>query len=199
MPLHLPSRFALTLLAAALLSACNENGDDGSVADTAKPVITINNATLGNGVVLAAPASGTPVSFTISAAGRIKATDNSGAVTLSVLDVVGLEKSQVTLAADGLLTATNVLPATPVGRGYVTLRAKDASGNTVDSRVYFDINPSTDVAALSAAPGERVVRKLTVMDAVRSAVLEIPAGVVGLSGTAVLAGNEVTVTLDLTA
>ena len=198
MPLHLPSRFALTLLAAALLSACNGNNDDGATLDITKPVITINNATLVNGVVLAAPASGTPVSFTISAAGRITATDNSGAATLSVLDVVGLDKSQVTLAADGLLTATNVLPATPVGRGYVTLRAKDASGNTTDTRVYFDISPATDVAAMNTAPGESVVRKLTVMDSVRSAVLEIPAGVVGLSGTAVLAGNEVTVTLDLT-
>jgi hypothetical protein len=199
LPLRLPSRFALTLLSAALLSACNENGDSGITVDVTPPTITISNASLINGVVLAAPSSGTPVSFTIAAAGRIRAADNAGAVTLSVLDVVGLEKTQVILAADGTLSANNVLPSTPVGRGYVTLRARDASGNQADSRVYFDISPSTDVAAISAAPGERMVRKLTVMDSVRSAVLELPVGSVGLSGSAVLAGHEVTVTLDVTA
>jgi hypothetical protein len=73
--------FALTVLAAAL-SACNQNDDDPTaLPDSAKPVIVVTNASLINGLILDATQ---PQSLIISPAGRIKATDNSGKVSLSV-------------------------------------------------------------------------------------------------------------------
>lgn len=188
--IKISSRIALTAMTVSLLLACNENSSDPiSQPDITKPVISVANYSLVNGVVLDATK---PVSFTISPVGRIKATDNSGNVNLTVLDVVGLSKSQVVLQADGALVAKNITSTTLIGRGYVLLQAKDATGNMTTQKVYFDINPANSAAALTLTPEKSISSVFKVMENIRSAVLEMPT-TTGVSASVVLADNLLTV------
>lgn len=187
------SRIALTAMTVSLLLACNENSSDPiSQPDMTKPVISVTNSSLVNGVVLDATK---PVSFTISPAGRIKATDNSGNVSLTVLDVVGLSKSQVALQTDGALVANNITSSTPIGRGYVLLQAKDATGNVTTQKVYFDISPVNTAATLTLTSKQSISPVFKMMENIRSAVLEMPT-TTGVSASVVLADNLLTVNVN---
>lgn len=185
--------FALTALAAAL-SACNQNDDDPTAQpDSAKPVIVVANPSLINGLILEATQ---PQSLIISPAGRINATDNNGTAILSVRNVVGLSAEQVQLATDGTLSAINILPTQAIGRGYVVVRANDTSGNFTDSTVYFDISPSLNSTQVTITPTQSHTFKFAVMPNITSASVTVPTNVMGVSGQAYLAGNEVVITLN---
>jgi hypothetical protein len=196
--LHLARLPLFLLLAGVMLTGCNSNSTDGAIPDTTKPALTLNNPALVTGIVLAAPGSGTPVSFTIADTGRILATDNSGSYTLSVLQVVGLTAGQLTLDATGKLTAHDILPGNAIGRGHAVIRATDAAGNHSDITVYFDISPATVAAAGSVTQGQTVELRFPVSDAVASATLNLPGAPAGVTGTAVLVGHEVVVTFNTT-
>jgi hypothetical protein len=196
--------FALTVLAAAV-SACNQSNHDTTppsiinivpvkISDTTKPVLNISNASLVMGVIL--PNNATPSSFVIAPKGRITATDNNGTATLSVRNVVGLSAEQVQLAADGTLSAINILPTQAIGRGSVVVRATDASGNFSDSTVYFDISPSLSSTQATITPTQSHSFKFAVMPNVTSASVSVPNNVTGVSGQANLVGNEVVITLN---
>jgi hypothetical protein len=199
MPVLHSARLPLSLLlAGALLTGCNSNHTDGSTPDTTKPTLTLNNPALITGVVLAAPGSGTPVSFTIADSGRIVASDNSGSYTLSVVEAVGLATGQLTLDGTGKLTAHDILPGNAIGRGHVVIRATDAAGNHSDTTVYFDISPAPVAATGSVTQGQALELRFPVSDAVASATLSLPGAPAGVTGNAVLAGHEVVVTFNTT-
>lgn len=196
--------FALTVLAAAL-SACNQSNNDTTppsiinivpvkISDTTKPVLNISNASLVMGVIL--PNNATPSSFVIAPKGRITATDNNGTATLSVRQVVGLSAEQVQLAADGTLSAINILPTQAIGRGSVVVRATDASGNFTDSSVYFDISPNLSSTQATLGVGQSHTFNFAIMPNITSASVAMPNNVMGVSGQAYLAGNEVVITLN---
>jgi hypothetical protein len=179
------------LLSVALLNGCNQNDNDVQI-DTTKPVIIITDASLVMGVVTD---STSPVSFTIADKGRIKAVDDSGSVSLSVADVEGLSKAQVTLATDGTLTANNILATVPIGRGYVVIRATDSSGNYTDNNVYFDISPATTSTQANIAVGQSLTLRFPVMANSQQASVTLPTNPAGVSAVTNLAGNELSVTL----
>ncbi|MCB1658571.1 MAG: hypothetical protein KDI39_10110, partial [Pseudomonadales bacterium] len=185
--------FVLTALAAAL-SACNQNDDDPTAQpDSAKPVIVVSNPTLINGIILDATQ---PQSLTISPAGRINATDNSGKVSLSIQDVVGLSKSQMVLRANGELIANNITATTAIGRGFVVVRATDGSGNSADSTVYFDISPTASSTQATIKPTQSHSFSFAVMPNIVSASVSMPSNATGVSGQANLVGNNVEITLN---
>ena len=196
--------FALTVLAAAV-SACNQSNHDTTppsiinivpvkISDTTKPVLNISNASLVMGVIL--PNNATPSSFVIAPKGRITATDNNGIATLSVRNVVGLSAEQVQLAADGTLSAINILPTQAIGRGFVVVRATDTSGNFTDSTVYFDISPNLSSTQATLGVGQSHTFNFAIMPNITSASVAMPNNVMGVSGQAYLAGNEVVITLN---
>lgn len=183
----------LALLAAAL-SACNQNDLDIAQPDTTKPVITLNQPQLITGVQLSAI---TPVSFVIADVGRLSAIDNSGNATLSVVDVVGLLPSQITLAANGVLSANNITSTAAIGRGYVDVQALDSSNNSSRQRVYFDISPVLTATQANVVQGQSVSLRLPVMVNTQGASVVVDSAS-GVSGTAHLEGNEVVVNLSAT-
>lgn len=196
--------FSLTVLAAAV-SACNQSNHDTTppsiinivpvkISDTTKPVLNISNASLVMGVIL--PNNATPSSFVIAPKGRITATDNNGTATLSVRQVVGLSAEQVQLAADGTLSAINILPTQAIGRGSVVVRATDASGNFSDSTVYFDISPNLSSTQATLGAGQSHTFNFAIMPNVTSASVSVQNNVTGVSGQANLVGNEVVITLN---
>lgn len=176
------------------MSACNQNDDDPTAQpDKAKPVIVVSNPTLVNGIILDATQ---PQSLTISSAGRINATDNSGKVSLSLQDVVGLSKSQIELRANGELIANNITAATPIGRGHVVVRATDASGNTANNTVYFDISPTASSTQATIKPTQSHSFSFAVMPNITAASVSMPNNVTGVSGQASLVGNQVVIALN---
>ena len=179
---------------AAALSACNQNDHDVVTPDTIKPTLTITNASLVMGVIL--PSSATSSSFVIAPKGRITATDNNGTAALSLLKVVGLTAEQVQLAADGTITATNILPTQAIGRGYVVVRATDTSGNFSDSTLYFDISPNVSRTQPALSVGQSHTFSFAIMPNITSASVSLPSNAAGVSGQANLVGNEVVITLN---
>lgn len=153
-------------------------------------MIVVSNPTLVNGIILDATQ---PQSLTISPAGRINATDNSGKVSLSLQDVVGLSKSQIELRANGELIANNITAATPIGRGHVVVRATDASGNTANNTVYFDISPTASSTQATIKPTQSHSFSFAVMPNIVSASVIMPSNATGVSGQANLEGNQVVV------
>jgi hypothetical protein len=204
LPLKLLNSSAF-LLAIALLAGCNQSNHDTTppsiinivpvkISDTTKPVLNISNASLVMGVIL--PNNATPSSFVIAPKGRITATDNNGTATLSVRQVVGLSAEQVQLAADGTLSAINILPTQAIGRGYVVVRATDSSGNYTDSKVYFDILPSTASTQANVTVGQSLTLQFPVMANSQQANVSLPTNPTGISGVANLAGNELIVSFN---
>ncbi len=204
LPLKLLNSSAF-LLAIALLAGCNQSNHDTTppsiinivpvkISDTTKPVLNISNASLVMGVIL--PNNATPSSFVIAPKGRITATDNNGTATLSVRQVVGLSAEQVQLAADGTLSAINILPTQAIGRGYVVVRATDSSGNYTDSKVYFDISPSTASTQANVTVGQSLTLQFPVMANSQQANVSLPTNPTGISGVANLAGNELIVSFN---
>jgi len=110
--------------------------------------------------------------------------------------VVGLNKSQIVLRPDGELIANNITAATPIGRGYVVVRATDASGNFTDSTVYFDISPNLSSTQATLGVGQSHTFNFAIMPNITSASVAMPNNVMGVSGQAYLAGNEVVITLN---
>lgn len=192
------AHFPISLLLAAVLAGCNSNSTDASSPDTSKPTLTLSNPSLVTGVVLAAPSSGTAVGFTIADTGRILAADNSGSYTLSLVQAVGLTIGQLNLDATGKLTAHNILPSNAIGRGHAVIRATDAAGNYTDTTVYFDISPAPVAVTGSVTQGQALELRFPISDAVVSAALNLPSAPAGVTGTAVLIGHEVVVTINTT-
>lgn len=180
------------LMSVALLAGCNENDHDVQ-ADKTKPVISVTNPSLVMGVVLD---STTPVSFTIADKNRIKATDNSGSVSLSVVDVVGLSKAQISLATDGSLTASNILASAAIGRGYVLVRATDNSGNYMDNKVYFDISPATARTQADVIVGQSLTLRFPLMANSEQASVSLSTNIAGVSSVTNLVGNELSITFN---
>jgi hypothetical protein len=192
------AHFPVSLLLAAVLAGCNSNNTDAAAPDTSKPTLTLSNPLLVTGVVLAAPSSGTAVGFTIADTGRVLAADNSGSYTLSLVQAVGLATNQLTLDATGKLTAHDILPSNAIGRGHAVIRATDAAGNYADTTVYFDISPAPVAVTGSVTQGQALELRFPISDAVVSATISLPSAPAGVTGTAVLIGHEVVVTLNTT-
>lgn len=180
------------LVSVVLLAGCNQNDHDVQ-SDKTKPIFSVTNPSLVMGVVLD---STNPVSFAIADNGRIKVTDNSGSVSLSIVDVVGLNKTQVHLTANGTLTANNILATNAIGRGYVVLRATDSSGNFTDSKVFFDISPATVSTKANVTIGQSLTLHFPVMENSQQSNISLPSNLAGISGVAILAGNELTITFN---
>ena len=191
LPLKL-SDFCTVLLSVVVLAGCNQNDHDVQ-SDKTKPTISITNPSLVMGVVLD---NVNAVSFTIANSGRVKATDNSGSVILSIADVVGLNKTQVQLAVDGTLTANNILSTAAVGRGYVVIRATDSSGNYTDSKVYFDISPAIASTQANVTVGQSLTLHFPVMANSQQAIVSLPTNITGISSVANLVGNELVATFN---
>jgi hypothetical protein len=192
------AHFSVSLMLAVVLAGCNSNNTDVAAPDTSKPTLTLSNPSLVTGVVLAAPSSGTAVGFTIADTGRILAADNSGSYTLSLVQAIGLATGQLTLDAAGKLTAHNILPSNAIGRGHAVIRATDAAGNYADTTVYFDISPAPVAVTGSVTQGQAVELRFPISDAVVSATLSLLSAPAGVTGTAVLIGHEVVVTINTT-
>lgn len=180
------------LLSVAFLAGCNQNDHDVQT-DKTKPIISVANPLLVMGVVLD---STKPVNFIIADKSRINASDNSGSVSLSVVDVVGLSKAQVSLATDGTLTASNILATTAIGRGYVVVRATDSSGNYTDNKIYFDISPVTASTQANVTVGQSLTLHFSVMANSQQTSVTLPTNPAGVSAVANLAGNELSVTFN---
>lgn len=192
-PLPLKSfKSCAILMSVTLLAGCNQNDHDVQT-DKTKPVISMTNPELVMGVVLD---STKPVGFTIADKSRIMATDNSGSVSLSVVDVVGLSKAQVNLVTDSTLTANNISANSGIGRGYAVVRATDSSGNYMDSKVYFDISPATASTQANVTVGQSLTLRFPVMANSQQANVSLPINIAGVSGVANLAGSELTVTFN---
>lgn len=185
-------KYCAVLMSVALLAGCNKNDHDVK-ADKTKPVISVTNPSLVMGVVLD---STNPVSFTIADKNLIKATDNSGSVSLSVVDIVGLSKAQISLATDGTLTASNILATAAIGRGYVLVRATDSSGNYTDNKVYFDISPAMASTQANITVGQSLTLQFPVMANSQQVSVSLPTNPAGVSGVANLVGNELVVTFN---
>lgn len=192
------AHFSVSLMLAVVLAGCNSNNTDAIAPDTSKPTLTLSNPSLVTGVVLAAPSSGTAVGFTIADTGRILAADNSGSYTLSLVQAVGLATNQLTLDVTGKLTAHNIQPSNDIGRGHAVIRATDAAGNYADTTIYFDISPAPVAVTGSVTQGQALELRFPISDAVVSATLSLPSAPAGVTGTAVLIGHEVVVTINTT-
>ena len=150
-------RSLLSLIILTSLNACNENSNDPtSSADTTKPTITVGNEWIG---IIQLPTeaeeSGSP--FIDFSDYKITARDNSGHVTLSIVEVKGLNKSQVTLNPDNSISFHGISHSTNLGVGYIYLRATDKSGNYAEklgktTTVKYSVMPDIDQVEITQPP-----------------------------------------------
>lgn len=188
-------RSLLSLIILTSLNACNENSNDPtSSADTTKPTITVGNEWIG---IIQLPTeaeeSGSP--FIDFSDYKITARDNSGHVTLSIVEVKGLNKSQVTLNPDNSISFHGISHSTNLGVGYIYLRATDNSGNYAENSIFFGIAASELRIPTDIKLGKTTTVKYSVMPDIDQVEITQPPKSTGISTSAYLANNELFISI----
>lgn len=190
-------RSLLSLIIIISLSACNENSNDpigASAVDTTKPTITLKNEWIGF-IQLPPEVAENGSPFIDFSDYKITAHDNSGYVTLSIIDVKGLNKSQVTLNPDNSIAFHDISHSTNLGIGYVHLRATDNSGNYTENSLLFGIAATELRFPKDVALGKTTTVKYSVMPEIDQVEITQPLKSTGISTSAYLANNELFISI----
>lgn len=191
----------LSFIIITSLSACNENSSDPiGAADTTKPKITLENKSFIGFFQLPLKEDGS-INLGPFSDNKITAQDDSGSVTLSIVDVKGLDKSQVTLNPDNSISFHQISHDTNLGVGFVTLRATDNSGNYTNDYLLFGIAASELRIPIDIRLGKTTIIKYSVMPDIDQVEITQPTKSTGISTSAYLANNElfITITTNLNA
>jgi hypothetical protein len=185
----------LYLIILTSLNACNENSNDPiRSADTTKPTITIGNKNFIEFIQVPLEEAGA-ISFGPFRDNKITAQDDSGNVTLSIVDVRGLDKSHIKLNPDNSLSFHNISHDTNLGFSHLTLRATDNSGNYTDSELFFAIAASELRIPTDIKLGKTTTVKYSVMPDIDQVEITQPLKSTGISTSAYLANNELFISI----
>ena len=183
-------RRLVSLIIITSLSACNESSSSPTqLADTTKPTITVENKNFIDFIQLPLNEAGF-VSFGPFNDTKITAQDDSGIVNLSIVDVKGLDKSQVTLNSDNSISFNKISHSTNLGIGIITLRAIDKSANYTDSEVFFAVTTSEMQTPKDITLGKTTTIKYFIMPDIDQVEITQPLKSTGISTSAYLANNE---------